>query len=173
MTEEWRDIPGYEGFYQVSDLGRSRSLDRIVPHAKNGTQKRRGSIKRPYPDKDGYLCFKACKDNKPERIRVHQAVCQAFNGPGNGLWALHKDGDNQNNVPENLYWGTPSQNQIDSILHGTNASAKLTPDIVEDILHLLNHSDLTQAYIADIYCIDPSVISRIKSGHTWSHIERD
>ena len=70
MKEEWRDIRGYEGKYQVSNLGRIKSLNY------RGTGKE--GILSPTPNKKGYLVIGLYKNNKQNKKRVNRLVAQAF-----------------------------------------------------------------------------------------------
>ena len=80
-AEEWRDIPGFEGEYQVSDLGRVRSIDRIVEQdSRWGVIRRRlqGKVLSPHLEKSGYLGVQLGRRKKQ---RVHELVAAAFIGP--------------------------------------------------------------------------------------------
>lgn len=88
--EKWRDIPGYEGLYQVSNLGRVKSLNY------NNTGKE--GIMSFIPDKWGYLMARLSKDNKRSTFKVHRLVAQAFiQNPENLPQVNHKDEDKTNN----------------------------------------------------------------------------
>ena len=117
MTEEWRDIPGYEGRYQVSDLGRVRSVDhhvrRVDRAGKEGTRLVRGRILRPAvhgsPRNDsGHLMVMLGRKNNKD---VHTLVLRAFVGPPpSGHEALHNNHTPADNRLSNLRWGTRSEN---------------------------------------------------------------
>lgn len=121
--EEWRDIPGYEGIYQVSNLGRVRSLDRKVHHWKGGFSLIKGRILTPNKQNTkGYYRVKL--DNKYRA--VHRLVAMAFiPNPDNLPQVNHKDENKLNNNVNNLEWcdnkyntnyGTSIQRQIDTKL---------------------------------------------------------
>lgn len=79
QEEIWKDIPGYEGFYQVSDLGRVRSFDR--PMVKNGKVYKRivkGRILCPRKNKQGYLCVQLSVGGIIKNKRIHRMVALAF-----------------------------------------------------------------------------------------------
>jgi hypothetical protein len=119
-VERWLPLPGYEGFYEVSDLGRVRS------HRRRGSS---GRLKRFYMDpKDGYACLVLYARNEPgRRARVHVLVAQAFLGPRpDGYFVCHRDGDPANNRLENLYYGTPSDNVRDTMRHGRHWQVQKT-----------------------------------------------
>ena len=74
IEEIWKDIPGYENYYQVSNLGRIRSLDRFY----NG-RTLKGKILKLSPNLYGYLRFTAKKDNITKTLHVHRIVLLTFN----------------------------------------------------------------------------------------------
>lgn len=100
-TEEWRAVVGYEGFYEVSDLGRVRSLDRIKRNGKRA----RGKILRT-PLSEGYPCCNLVRGGKQILNRVHRLVAAAFvEKPSDEASTVnHKDFDRTNNRPDNLEW---------------------------------------------------------------------
>lgn len=107
QEEIWRDIEGYEGQYQVSNLGRVKSFDRIdgAGHLK------RGRILRPVPDKKGYLRVQLHKEGKRKLFLVHRLVAQAFIPNPEGLPQVnHRDEDPSNARADNLEWCTASYN---------------------------------------------------------------
>lgn len=118
--EEWKDINGYEGYYQVSNHGRVRSLDREVPHARFGTMTRKGKEITQTKNEDGYLFLKLHRLGVATRRAVHQLVLETFVGPRpEGQETRHLNGDPADNRLENLCWGTPKENHADQISHGT------------------------------------------------------
>lgn len=118
MNEVWKDIAGYEGIYQVSNLGRVRSLDRTY-YLKNGrTQSAKGRIMAFYDTKDGYKGVKLRTTKSRVSFRVHRLVAEAFiANPFNYPCINHKDENKQNNVVENLEWCTQKYNMNFGTLH--------------------------------------------------------
>jgi len=111
MIEEWRDIQGYEGYYQVSSEGRVRSLDRVVDHSVYGKQPIKGKILKSKPGNHGYLSVMFCKKNKRKRHSIHRLVAAAFIPIINDKpWTNHRNGIKIDNRVENLEWCTPSEN---------------------------------------------------------------
>ena len=101
--EIWEDIADYEGLYQVSSLGRVKSLGNY----KSSKEK----ILKPFSNKDGYLNVKLCKEGKRKQYLVHRLVAKAFiPNPENKLEVNHKDEDKTNNKVENLEWMTCKEN---------------------------------------------------------------
>lgn len=109
--EIWKDIPGYEGCYQVSDQGRVRSVDRRVRLVARGTETTRlarGKVLRPGARPSGHLTVALGRGNS---VSVHSAVMLAFEGPcPYGYEVLHLDHNPANNLRSNLKYGTRSEN---------------------------------------------------------------
>lgn len=104
--EEWKDIVGYEGKYQVSNLGNVRSLDRVVQF-KDGRQARYKSTQRkPVRKQDGYLHIMLSDESKTKKsITIHRLVALAFVPNPNGFTEInHRDEDKENNQADNLEW---------------------------------------------------------------------
>lgn len=112
MNEVWNDIQGYEGLYQVSNLGRVRSLDRYVPHARLGQKFCKGHLMATHQTNAGYLAVNLCKGNKYTSFDVHRLVAAAFI-PAESFDAVqvnHKDENKHNNRADNLEWCSRSYN---------------------------------------------------------------
>lgn len=102
--EIWKAVKGYEGLYEVSDLGRVRSLPR------NNTK---GKILKPYASPhNGYCYVSLSKENKRISKRVHKLVMMAFNPKPSGkeLEIDHRDRNKENNRLDNLQWVTHTEN---------------------------------------------------------------
>lgn len=106
MEEEiWKDIPGYEGLYRVSSLGRVRSLDMFVRTKGGGQTIHRGKILIPVVNKDGYHIVSLCKNGTKKGVRVHRIVAIVFIPNPLGYKIVnHKDRDPANNEVPNLEW---------------------------------------------------------------------
>jgi hypothetical protein len=112
MEEQWKDIKGYEGLYEVSNLGNVRSLDRVIKSKHNGTMLRKGQILTPfYEEKKGYYQVSLSKDGKNKKHRVHRLVASAFlDNPHSYTDVNHKDEVKTNNNVDNLEWCTRKYN---------------------------------------------------------------
>lgn len=115
----WKPCPGFEGVYEISE---SASIRRIL----GGSGRVTGRALRWVEDRDGYPRYVLTHKGKRKTVRGHRLVCEAFHGPPPpGLpWDLHRDGNPRNNHYTNLYWGSPKQNQADSITHRTHVKFK-------------------------------------------------
>lgn len=104
-NEEWRDIAGYEGQYQVSNLGNVKSLDKYVNHFGGGKRLRKGKILKPNTDNVGYKYIVIYKNKKNKTYKIHRLVAQAFiPNPDNLPQVNHKDENKLNNTVDNLEW---------------------------------------------------------------------
>jgi len=116
--EAWRTVPGYEDLYEVSSLGRVRSLRR-----KGGRNRwYGGKILQAVPGYFGYLSLNLCGGRRQRTYRVHELVALAFHGP-RPEWAQcirHLDGNPAYNTPWNCVYGTDSENANDTIRHGNH-----------------------------------------------------
>ena len=114
MEENWKDIEGYEGYYQVSDLGRVRSLDRVVIAINGKRFPFKGKILKPHEDRNGYLRVELHKENKKyKKEYVHRLVALAFvknPDPDRFKEINHKDEDKKNCASENIEWCDRSYN---------------------------------------------------------------
>ena len=100
MQEIWKDIPDYEGLYQVSNLGRVKSLTR-----KYKTRKNNECIKSPSIAGKGYYRISLCKNGNIKYYYIHQLVAKTFiDNPNNYKLVNHKDENKLNNYVNNLEW---------------------------------------------------------------------
>jgi hypothetical protein len=105
MQEIWKQIDGYEGYYEVSNAGIVRSVDRNIVRKDGSVCHRAGKDKALTPDKDGYLTVKLSKNGVDTRVAVHSLVAAAFvDGRFDGAEVNHKDFDRTNNNACNLEW---------------------------------------------------------------------
>lgn len=122
-AEQWRSIPGYEGKYEVSDIGRVRSLAREIRRPRKKPHRVETRLLKPRVAHHGHhyvTLFGATKKDR-HHLGVHRLVLAAFIGPcPDGMEACHSDGDPTNNVVQNLRWDTRSANMRDKIRHGND-----------------------------------------------------
>jgi hypothetical protein len=114
--ENWLPVPDFDG-YEVSDLGRIRSVDRWITHSDGRHRFYPGQILRAPPANTGYPRVQVKRLGRG--FLVHQAVLWAFKGPcPEGQEACHDDDDPGNPALSNLSWGTRSKNQLDRVRNG-------------------------------------------------------
>lgn len=169
--EIWKTIPGYEGAYEASNLGRIRSLARRVRLVARGTETTRSvppRILRPgRQNPSGHMTVALGKGNSQS---VHVLILLTFVGPApEGCECLHKDGDAANNTLENLRWGTRSENLIDIFYHKGRSLN------VEQIRYLRRRKKQGFYYgeryqLAIKWGVNPGIIYATVSGQRYTHV---
>jgi len=171
--EEWRDVVGYEGIYEVSSLGRVRSVA-DSRRSKAGHILKSGSS-------HGYARVYLYKDRGYKQLRVHRLVLLAFVGEPSDSRneGNHRNGDKTDNRLSNLEWVSPKENTQHAIqvLGNTHArkgedhgSAKLKDADVREIRRLLA-AGVTQRRIGRLFNVGHTTIWQIANGDNWKHIE--
>ena len=169
MNENWKDVPGYEGRYQVSDLGRVRSLDhrvRLVAHGVETTRLSPGKMLKPGASgATGHLTVAIGKGNS---IPVHTLVALAFLGPRpTKMDVAHWDGDPSNNRVGNLRYATRTSNNQDMTRHGKH---RLSEDQVRRIRKEGRaYHGAGQALAKDLG-VSPATISAVLVGRHYGHV---
>lgn len=164
--ERWLPVVGYEGAYEVSDLGGVR---RVLP----GGRRR---LRRQCPNTSGYLTVTLSMNNVATSRVVHRLVAAAFLGPvPEGMHTCHCNGDKTDNRAVNLRYDSPTGNQADRIAHGTDIwgerhhAHKLT---AEDVLEIwrLQQAGARPARLAEQFGVSGCAINDIVHGRTWTRI---
>lgn len=177
-NEKWKPIKGFEGYYEVSSLGRIRSKDRIVKTRHSQFMyKGRVLLARYNEHAKGTYVSLSVKSNI-QRFFVHRLVAIAFiPNPENKPHVNHLDADRSNNKVSNLEWCTASENLKHCVKLGRHKCprgekhprTKLTECSVNDIMRLIKLG-LKNKDIASIYGIKASTVSAIKLGGQWNHV---
>lgn len=108
--EEWKDIKGYEGYYQISSYGNVKSLDRICKNG-NGFFLKKGCYLKQIKDRNGYLCVVLQKHGSRKFKLIHRLVAEEFIKKDEGKNEInHKDENKSNNHFSNLEWCSRSYN---------------------------------------------------------------
>lgn len=179
-TEEWKDIEGYEGAYQVSRSGEVKGLPRRV-YRRDGTK---GAmlderVLKGAMNSSGYLTVTLSLNSKQKSSFIHRLVAEAFiENPNDFEQVNHKDRNKLNNHVENLEWVTPQENSA----HGnslesdkernrgsSNPNSKLTEKCVIEIRRLRKKGIKIQE-IADKFDIHNSSVSTICNNKSWKQI---
>lgn len=110
--EIWKDINGYEGLYQISNMGNVRSCERNVRQGKYGKVRSvGGALMKPNDNGNGYMTVHLSRNNKRKMAYVHRLVAEHFvENSGCFDYVNHKDYDPRNNRADNLEWCTQQQN---------------------------------------------------------------
>ena len=125
MSEIWKDIIGYEGMYQFSNLKNVKSLARFDSIGRWMKER----ILKQSKDSNGYYRVDFHKNGK-QKIYIHRLVAEYHFGPcPEGKECRHLDGIPGRDEPENLKWGTRSENQLDRNKHGTDMSTYLSKPV--------------------------------------------
>lgn len=173
MAEEWKDIEGFEGIYQVSNRGRVKRIvgsKRAVP----------GQILRPFHDKAGYLRVDLFRDGKRTGKLVHRLVLEEHVGsaPSPKHEGNHKSGGRDDNCVENLEWVTRSENMrhaydvlgFEAARGEASSNASLTRREVIEIRKLWPTGKYLQRELAEMFGVTHQTISRIVRRETWQHV---
>lgn len=177
--EIWKNIPGWEGYYQASNIGRIRSLDRIV-YSKEGRKFTfKGKILKPRRNKRGYFYLGLHKGGKIKSCTVHRLIALTFiPNPLNYPQVHHRDDNQVDNNVNNLKWGTISQNSHDAIKNGRWAPmigeksplSKLTEEQVIEIKRLWHIRAMSQKNIGKKFGIVQQHVSEIVNNIVWKHL---
>jgi hypothetical protein len=161
MKEIWKDIVGYKGLYQISNLGRVRSL----PRKWVNTQK----ILIPQPNKQGYLLFGLNRCGKQKRVQAHRLVAIHFiSNPNNLPEVNHIDFNKANNQTNNLEWTSSADNTEHALRYGKVFGVKLNYEIAAKIRERKGTS--SQRELAIEFGVGPDQISRILNYKVWTNI---
>jgi hypothetical protein len=180
-VERWKDVPGWEGFYQASSHGRIRSVDRLVrQESRWGTQCRlmKGKILAQHFSGGivKYLSVALSRPGvRPKSFLVHRLVAFAFLGrPEPGCEVCHWDGMPTNNCVDNLRWDSRSANHRDKERHGTSPSGERNPQArlsLETVLRIKS-SRGTVAEIARELGLPYHTVYGIVRGLSWRSAEQ-
>ncbi|MDN7881380.1 NUMOD4 motif-containing HNH endonuclease [Burkholderia aenigmatica] len=162
--ETWKDVPGYEGRYQVSDQGRVRNAA--------------GRVLKPFAHRDGYLNVKLCAAGSERTVLVHRLVASAFLAPTPGCNEVdHLDCDKRNNRSVNLEWVDRSENMRRAALNGRlvlpdntgerNGGARITAAAARAIRELAGTA--THAQLGTRFGISRRAVGMILSRKRWAN----
>lgn len=180
MHEDWKQVVGYEGLYEVSDRGRVRSVGRTrLQRNKHGGENEvwyPGRVLRPGVLATGYKNVGLSNCRRVVHPYIHHLVLEAFVGPRpEGMECCHNNGDNGDNRLVNLRWDTPKNNHADKRRHGTLlrgeavSGSKLSAKDIPRIRSMVA-AGATRKAVAKIFGVSRPTISFICSGKRWGHV---
>ncbi|MBA7854118.1 HNH endonuclease [Enterobacter sp. RHBSTW-00901] len=185
MKEIWKPFPDERllGAYEVSSLGRVRSLDRTIVNSNGASRLYNGVTLKQVIDKHGYyrVTPKLRDPRRSLNFLVSRVVAEVFCKKPDGCDVVnHMDGNKLNNQADNLEWTTVKGNTQHSFDNGLQVGRKginhhscllSESNVIDIILRLSNNQ--TQQSIADIYGVTKASIAKINKGITWRHIHVD
>lgn len=163
MEEIWKPVTGYEGLYEVSNLGRVKSL-------------RNNIIMKDFLSNKGYKLIKLSKEKARKAYSIHRLLAQAFiSNKENKKYINHLNGIRNDNNINNLEWVTGRENNLHTSrimkrnTGETHGSAKLKKkDILE--IRIMLRNNIPHSIITEEYGIVSSTISYINQRKTWRHV---
>lgn len=181
MEEIWKPIAGFEGWYEVSNLGNVRSLDRDLEPSRTrfgGTRVMRykGRTLQFRPDHKGYLrvgIVRGAKRSGSDKYVAHLVLAAFVGQRPEGMEACHCDGNKLNNRLDNLRWDTPINNQFDKRLHGTHgegekhSQAKLNSLIVRVIRRASEKKYFNAKELAELFNVSVKQVRDIIARRQW------
>jgi hypothetical protein len=176
QIEEWHDISNYEGYYQISNLSRVKSLAKLINYHKHHIRRTKDCIlKQSSHQKAGHLYLNLYKYGQRKTFGVHVLVALThIPNPFNLSLIEHLNDIPTDNRPENLMWSTVSSNLQNAYNRGlklpnkgeSNGRSKLNKKQVLEI----RDSDSRTCELAKIYGVTPVTIASIKTRKIWKHI---
>lgn len=183
-TEIWRPVVGFESFYEVSSLGKVRSLDRTITKSNGVIEAKRGRVLCQGTKPTGYRFVNLCVNKVQKCCNVHRLVAMAFIPTDQMRREVnHIDGIKNHNEIENLEWVSKSENQRHAIEHGlhpginggglcgmANGSCKLSPSDVLNVRRM-RREGMTFREIGQAAKISAPHAYRLVKGHRQSQVK--
>lgn len=178
MEEVWKDVKGFEGFYQVSSLGNIKSLNRIIKRRLKGDLPVKEKILNKRLNDSGYNTVWLSKDGKEYNKKIARLVAINFkDNPKHKAHVNHIDGNKINDNEENLEWCTPSENEkhahrigLKNYRGSLSPSAKLNEESVIEIRKLYKKGNTIYRELGKIYNVKPATICSVILRKNWKHI---
>lgn len=159
--EQWADIKGYEGWYQVSNTG---MVKRVMGQE---------HFLKPGYNMQGRLQVTLSKHGNLRRVQIHRLVLEAFVGPAEpGTECRHLDGDCTNNNDWNLEWATHAVNMGDTVYHETSLAGEKhhQAKLKEADVKAIRADVRTEREIAKTYGVSQVTVHHIRARKTWKHV---
>ena len=177
MNKIWKDVPSYEGSYQVSTCGLIRSVERLVKYTEKHSGLRKSKVLNTRLNKDGYIYTIVSVNKERKTVKAHRLVALTFiPNPENKLCVNHINGIKSDNRVENLEWCTHSENTNHAVrmklkvgVKGEKSHlSKLKNEDILKIKSLYNEGSYSQAALGKIFNVSQSQIYRIIKGINWN-----
>ena len=172
--EVFKDILGYEGLYQVSNLGKVKSTERKAKHWRGGLLTVKSRIMKPFTSKCGYLIVSISKNSIDNKFLIHRLVSNAFiPNPYNKPQVNHINGIKTDNRVVNLEWNTRSENikhADNSGLRNSKGENNSRSKLSEIDVFEIRKSDKPIIFLSKKYNVGRNCISKVLHKKTWKHI---
>jgi len=171
MCEMWRNVVDYGGYYQVSNLGRVRSVDRVVRHPRNKLRKCKGRILQASPiNQYGHLAVGLWKEGIQQTIYVHQLVAAAWLGPSpEGQQVRHGCNGKLDNSVSNLCYGTCSEDKLDKRRDDTHGGRPVRRSDGVKFISMAVAAEESGCYRENIWKVCKGK-RKTTSGYGWEYI---
>jgi len=177
MKEIWKPVVGYEGYYEVSSIGRVRSVDRFVRHNFGGLSLKKGCNVKNHQNKLGYLQVSLSKQGKKKLLLVHRLVATAFIPNLLGLPQVHHKDDVKNHCDkDNLEWTTGRLNKDYAMASGLIPKGEkqhwafMTKEKVLQMRNLYSQGVTHIKTLAEVFNISEGGAYAIIHRRNWKHI---
>jgi NUMOD4 motif len=174
FIECWLPVPGYEGLYEVSDLGRVWSVRRWCDASQPGLRRQCGGKFLSQGLRNGYPSVVLFQDGQRKPWNVHVLVAAAFIGPcPPGQEVRHGPAGKLDPSLPNICYGTRSQNHLDKRRDGTSRCGEENNKAVltrQDVIDIRSRSTESTAVLARAYGVNWSTVDRVRKRQTWQHV---
>lgn len=178
--ENWKAIENWSGWYEVSDAGRVRSLDRFSHAGKNLKAQYKGKLLKAVVTKNGYAMVSLTAPGKREYHNIHRLVAAAFIGPCPMRQEVcHNNNVRNDNRLENLRYDTRRNNALDRKAHGTNPTGEHSQGIKNGmavldeskVKYIRSQKHRTLKSLADELGIHLGTVHYVRTRKSWRHIK--
>lgn len=176
-NEIWKPVKGFEGLYEVSNLGEVKTVERTILRksalGKFSEYLVKSAIKKPYQNKSGYVTIAIIKENKTITTYLHRIIAEAFveRISETDIVVNHINGIKNDNRIENLEWVTSSTNNVHALDTGLRSTRKsMTKEFINSVLEL-REQGLVHSEIATKLKTTIAIVQGITSGNTYKRIQ--
>ena len=172
MEEVWKPVKGYEGLYEVSSLGRIKSLERttLAKNAKKSYVVKQRILKQA-PNNQGYLTVNLAKEGNRKTFKIHAVVAAVFLGEKPHQEEVrHGVGGRLDNSVQNLSYGTHEDNERDKIRDKTS-NHKFSAEEILEIRQIYREKQLNMRQLSILYDVDAGCIYKIVNYKSYKHVK--